>query len=74
MTSIVAQAFVTLTEDPLILVNIAIAVINSANKAPIAARDDANFAESINDMTTIAAANIAIAPAILIRASALSLV
>ena len=50
-----------------------LATSNCANNPPIAANDDPNLLESINDMLTIEAAKIPIAAAILINMSAFNL-
>src|SRR5574344_1198393 len=74
MAIIAVQVFAVFLEEPLILSNIAIDTIKSANKAVIAANDAANLSESIKEITTIEAVRIAIALAILRSVPALSLV
>ena len=74
IVTIAAQLFNTPFKSPLILANMAIDAIKSANKTDIAAVAPASFALSINEMTTMEPAKIAIAPAIFSSAPAFSCV
>ena len=72
--NIAVQVFNTPIISPLTRPNKAIVTIKSANKTVIAPNAPASLSLSIKDITNIAAANIPIAVAILISASAFNLV
>jgi hypothetical protein len=72
--NIIVAVFPAFLRSPLIFVKIAIDVISSANNPVNAVIDDANFAESISESTTIAPVRIAIALAILIKVPAFNCV